>query len=420
MIWTVNGKTPAQDEKFKLFENLFIIQADAGQNGEPGERGSGGSPGKGCLKTLRSEPLFAAKPEESYVRSEPVHKMGFGTMNFDIRFYTDPAAIPAGAKGPQGAAADGVAGAQPSAGKTTIMPADADVLLGLQKYSPRQLLMSIERLSFEYFVYFSSQVYHTTESLEAIDKIKSPFGQSLAWISSICNLDANEKNKSTAGPDMLLWKEVYSSFGTLCRRISGMKDIFDCSLISVEQPHLGLWEVESMLKDYIEISKRAKDVRDYLRQGAAKRLEICVKLKGIASQVTSELSKRAKAIKDLKLLEDKIVAANADVTSRLQVLRERLKDLKDSIQREVNCDVSDILTALGTLAFFFQPHAVSSAAISWNLLNTLGSRVLSLPLALLPPWPLLAKKVMWQALTLYQQNPVAISKKVTYTTASTH
>jgi len=420
MIWTVNGKTPVQDEKFKRFENLFIIQADAGQNGDPGEGGLGGLPGKGCQKALRSKPMtLTTKPVESYVKIQQDYIFGLGVVGIDSYFLTDPAAIPAGATGSRGAADIGAVGAQPSAGKTTIVPADAYVLLGLQKYSPRQLLMIIERLSFEYFVYFSSQFYHSTESLEAVDKIKSPFGQSFAWISSICNLGANEKNKATVGPDTLLWKEVYSSFGTLCRRIDGMKDIFDCSLISVEQPHLGLWEVESILKGYINISNRAQVVREYLREGAAKRLEIRVVLKGIAAQVTIELSKRTKAIEDLKSLQSKIVAASAEVTSKERALRERLEGLEDSIQSEVNCNVSEILTALGTVALFFSPHVVSSAPNSWNSLDSLGSRVLSLPLVLWQPWPLLPKKVMWQALTLYQQKSVAISKKVTYTTAST-
>lgn len=367
IIWTVNGETPMQDEKFKRFENLFIIQADAGQNGEPGEGGLGGPPGKDCQETLWSEILFSEispKPVESYVKSKPICRieLGFG-CRWDVQFFIDPAAIRGGATGSQGVAAIGVAGAQPSAGKVTIVPADANVLLGLQKYSPRQLLMIIERLSFEYFVYFSSQFYHSTENLEAVEKIKSPFGGSLAWISSICDLDANEKNRGTVGPDTLLWKEVHSSFGTLCRRINGMKDIFDCSLISVEQPHLGLWEVESILKNYNDISSRAKVVREYLREGAAKRLEIRVQLKGIAAQVTSELSKRTKAIEDLKLLKDKIVSAKAHVSSKLSALRGKLTDLEDSIRREVNCDVSEILNALGTVSLFFSPHAGPAFAI---------------------------------------------------------
>ena len=321
IIWTANGQIPAKDGEFGKFETLFTVHADVGQNGEPGEGGPGGFPGKNCQVTLSSEAVLASQPP-------PTEPFGISTWVVDNRgpwfsevkeFSTVPSLIPVGAIGSQGHGANGVAGAKPSPGQLTIVAGDA-IALGLGDNSPRHLLMIVDRLSFEYFIHFSSQIYRPLESLHNGDISKSPFGKTLSWMSTILDHDTNQQNKD-AGLDTLLWKGASNSFRTLCRRIDGMSDIFDHSLTLVEQPHLGLWEVESILKDYIAITNQAQTVRGYLQEGAANRLEIHVQLRSIAAQVTTELSKRTKAMSDFAALKQKIVAADALVTSKLQTGR---------------------------------------------------------------------------------------------------
>lgn len=388
IIWTANGQIPAKDGEFGKSENLFTVHADVGQNGEPGEGGPGGFPGKNCQVTLSSEAVLASQspPTESFVVSTRVveNVSPFGPVR---AFYTEPSRIPVGAIASQGPEANHVAGVKPSPGRLTIVAGDASAL-GLGDNSPRHLLMIIDRLSFEYFIHFSSQIYHPPESLHNGDITKSPFGKTLSWISTIFDHDTNQQNKD-AGLDTLLWKGASNSFRTLCRRIDGMSDIFDHSLTSVEQPHLGLWEVESILKDYIAITNQAQEVRGYLQGGAANRLEIHVQVRSIAAQVTTELSKRTKAMTDFAPLGQKIVAADALVTSKLQTLRERLKGLEDAIRSEVNCGYSEIISALGTVSLFYNPHAVRPPLIS-NLgslqFNLSGYRALLLPSARLLRW----------------------------------
>ncbi|KAL8840296.1 MAG: hypothetical protein Q9170_001380 [Blastenia crenularia] len=304
------------------------------------------------------------KPESVFVEYCP----GKDGRYWDVAWRIIKDKIPNGEKGSTGTDGSGdPTGNSPTSSLPNFALGDSKVARGLFQVPLALLLMVLDRLTFEHFIYFSNQQYHTPYNKDSVDPVKSPFGISLQWISDVLTeLENGTPTSSSMGKVQL--NQARRMFDKLRTRIEDNKDIYDGAMTDVPAVSVDIENIQRILDDFMTIQQHSLAIQSAVAQDNADRDTIRSTMKVMQVKLTDALSKRLQQTTQLDDLKNRLDGLSETVKSDVSFLSGKLALMNDVIKTKVNCDASAILEAVSMCAMFANPESGTVFA-----LGSLGS-----------------------------------------------
>ena len=247
---------------------------------------------------------------------------------------------------------------------------------------PLLLVMLIQRLHFEHFVYFTAQAYPDprTKGLEWLRQGQDDFRILYDWLDSIIeawrqaaksdNTPGVTSSINTTTGFTALQKAVHDQFGLLsCKACAApVMDPFKHSIKYV--PFIPSKAVYRSIRDDYKIAEGSfKSLADVLetkqkdRQAAAGNLnQATQKINACVSRITSETI-------SLGEIETQFGVAQKNLDDHLEKMKQDLEDVKEALRKHLECTGERICEALSTVLMFGsgEPASDAGAALSLGL-----------------------------------------------------
>ena len=322
-----------------------------GENGQPGAGGRGGDPGATGKQVLWSNGNFENKDRpaiEFHSSLYPQYQPGSCEIHLDQ--------IPRAAAGASGDAGPSNPQARADGWHKEYLQRPEDVVNDLT-LDAHHLMMVIDRLSFEYFTRYSSQVYDvhakTAETTSAKTTEKDPQKQeyvdTIAWLDEI--IKKVNKVGGSWGAD---WANAFAvpkmallSFHAQCLTQS---DIFNNPLNAVPNPMAGIPKIEDALKKFREVESAAMSMKTAIESTNRTRSDLYTHVTSLQSASDNIMQKISEEQRESDKLTVQINDAIDLQEKRTAYLLKCTSELEDQIKKNVGCDILTILKTVVELA----------------------------------------------------------------------
>lgn len=229
----------------------------------------------------------------------------------------------------------------------------------------------LDRLRFEHFINFTSQAFAELVDEDGIPGLsnakqikQNQFKEIFDWMTALMDAGSSQKNLR----ELASWELVYEDFRVFVSQViaTPAADIFQHSSRFVPQAPSA-----DAVKDIIESLKNIQGYNDDVQSNLSSNQAGRDTLKAKIDNAKTALEKAAKSISDantdIDTLNKRYDSASNALGDQLDNLREDLKGLETAIKIKVDCEVTDIVEALGNALMFTdgsKKAAIGGAALS--------------------------------------------------------
>ncbi|GAD94724.1 predicted protein [Paecilomyces variotii No. 5] len=322
------------------------LVAPGGPGGNGGSCGINGSGGR-IVSVLTTDGLFNPKfsansPTDGAVAGGPA---GQGGLDSAYPGKSKDAFIAA----QSGSAGQSYKGAL-SVGQlvTTSPPPDTKTLSQSPLPDPVQLIMVVQRLNFEYYMYYGSQVY---AAATVADQQAKAFSDSVAWLST--TVQQYDETFPLAKPSLNLPPTVESfkrAFAQLLARMKCLSDVYGNSFNYVPDPTVALKDVEKEVSNWKAVEDRLRAAMNVLVNRQDSGADLSAKIGAIGDQ-EDQLNEQINTRKDqLEHQYTTIHDLQNALGQKKKDLEEDLKDVWAKASSFFGCSgVSQVLSAGGSV-----------------------------------------------------------------------
>ncbi len=379
----LNGKVASEEEASKL----FVLDASGnllGPDGTPGAAGDAGDAAKIKLMvqliddyTGTNRDRWKTWTDFDVTNSQGNFKLPYIEEQYPVSLEggdctvltIDMAKIqPLGDAPQSGTVAPRTFQAVPKSGNVNLQRV-SDLKAVCQGFSndTRYLAMVLDRLKFEHYLFFTIQPYQSSNGIDPISETKrtelvKAFEESKSWVMQIMQ-DLDTAGTTVSGSTDLQKLEqkslesIYSSFQDAIDR--GI-DVYNNSPNKVPEPSMGISAMEKSNERYSQLEQTLAGISTALSSAETLVEDNRVKLVSTLEQANTELQSQSVLSQKLSDLATQIVAADGVVQTKRLDLESKLINVKQKIAEQVNCGWENIISALSTVALFYNPEAVST------------------------------------------------------------
>lgn len=238
-------------------------------------------------------------------------------------------------------------------------------LLKAQIFDAHHLSMVMERMSFEYFTQFATQVYDTSAPVSgAVTGDPTPrqrqIGETWNWVSEVLS------SRDIGGDEGNAWKMLRGSLMSFNAQCLARSDMFKRALNAVPNPVVGIPDVNKAIENYKVVEAAASKTKDAIATTDRKRADVYEQLKALTGTELSLTTAQGKELDECDRLIREVQQAIPLQDVRTHALKAACADLKDLIKDTVKCEVEKIIEAVGDVVLDSHDAVRDAAAPRYN------------------------------------------------------
>ncbi|WWC58591.1 uncharacterized protein I303_101134 [Kwoniella dejecticola CBS 10117] len=219
----------------------------------------------------------------------------------------------------------------------------------------------LNRLTFEYFIHISSQMYNDAESGgKELTPGQQAFKDLLSFVQGMLANLTTGQNKAV---DILK-----SNFSILQSTVQNRVDVFGNSFSYVPVGRVGVLSLQDIIKEY-QITEEAFNIaQSALESSQRDRLILADKIQSAKDKIATNQGKKKDEQRNLQDIRARIFAYLPKVDEAKHELFTQVKGLEAAIKLKVGCDYKQVIDAVSTVLLFTDP-ATSGLALAGTVLS---------------------------------------------------